>query len=103
MRLRGAVGDQAVDRRAGAHGPLACDRVHEVRGVRRAHLDHAAARADGGLEVLRQPEQVDEPVEHVRLDLRQRRARGPEHPLRAETGGDELGRGPTAPDVFAGK
>ena len=43
-------------------------------------------------DVLREAEQVDEPVEHVRLDLRQRRARRPEHPLRAEAGRHELGQ-----------
>ena len=91
VRLRGPVGDQAVDRRAGPRRLLARDHVDEVRGVRRAHLDHAAARADRRLEVLREPEQVDEPVEDVRLDLRQRRAGGPDHALRAQPGRHQLG------------
>ena len=38
-----------------------------------------------------QPEQVDEPVEDMRLDLRHGRARRPQHPLRTEPGRDQLG------------
>jgi hypothetical protein len=74
-----------------ATGPVAGDDVDQVRGVRGRHLDGAATRPHRHLEVLGQPEQVDEPVHHARLDLRHRRARRPQHPLRAQAGGDQLG------------
>ena len=57
--------------------------------ARRGVLNDPAATA-GGTESGGQSEQVDEPVEHVRLELSARGARRPEHSLDAQPGGEKI-------------
>ena len=84
VRLRRGVAHELT-----ASGPLTRrDHGAEHRGGGRV-LDHAAARACRA-EPLGQVEQLDEPVEHVRLELGHGRARRPEHPLHAEAGREQL-------------
>ena len=59
------------------------------RAARRAVLDRAAAGRARPV-ALRQPEQVDQPVEHVGLELGAGRARRPEHALHPEPGREQI-------------
>ena len=52
-------------------------------------FDHAAA-ATRGTEVLRQLQHLRHPVEHVGFELGAGGARGPQHALHAEPGGDQI-------------
>ena len=76
-----------VDRAAA--GALARCEERGERAARRAVLDDAAA-GRARPEPLRQPEQVDQPVEHVGLELGAGGAGRPEHALDAEAGGEQI-------------
>ena len=72
-----------------AAGALAGGEQGGERAARRAVLDDAAA-GRARPEPLRQPEQVDQPVEHVGLELGAGGAGRPQHALDAEAGGEQV-------------
>ena len=80
--------DAVLVDRAGARA-LARGDERGQRAAGGAVLDHAAARRRRSI-ALRQPEQVDEPVEHVGFELGAGGARRPQHALDPEPGRQKI-------------
>ena len=83
-----AVAHATIIGRAGARA-LARGDERGQRAARRTVLNDAAA-GRARAEALRQPEQVDQPVEHVGLELGAGGARRPEHALHPKPGGEKI-------------
>ena len=96
MRLRRGVGDQPAVAPLGcsgnAGGALASRQQSAQRGAGSRVLNNAAARR-ARLELRRQAEHVDQPIEHMRFQLRAGRTGGPEHALHAQAGARASRRG----------
>ena len=100
---RGRVHGEPLRADAGARRPTAGDSVNRGQQgdegrIRCRVLDHAAA-APVGTKSRRQLEQRGQPVEHVRLELGRRGGGGPEHPLDAQPGREQIAEDPRTTGV----